>query len=567
MIKNSLKRYILFVLFCCCLLFMAIGQLSCHNSREQKIKELLEINRQSVQKLPKNTADEIGRMTDLIKKRHYKASDSTLMMLSDTVALLLRKQHAYSEIMNYIKKASPLITDVIIDEKIRRTTLIMLSTYECESNGDLGMFDRAIDRYFQLLQEANTHSLHEMQQLIYNNLGQIYNIQQRYAEALKMHKKSLEINKKYNHNFLYFNYNNIASCYRNLGQYEKAMEFRIMALHEIPDNQEEIAMHVKLNLVDDCTRMQEYSMATKNILAVKAYYEKSQNTKNLPITYQRYAAVLWKTGHVAEATAYYKKAYSMLKSCNYIDRQLIIASYIEFCHATGDKDTEIALLNYSLDLDNKSDLGITKRGMASRFYRDEMDKNDASTKYYKKVLKSYRICLVAILALMFIFVLLAFLNSRRGKKDLKKMINDREEMHTQLTKATMELQRVESLLQTTRNDLDEYQKFLVNATHKESIAELRKIRTKANLADSATMTNDSFVIANPTFFKKLLKEYPKLTTNDLKLCAMLRQGMTSKEIAAITGKEVRSVEVSRNRLRHKLNLTKEQDTVLFLMQF
>jgi len=57
------------------------------------------------------------------------------------------------------------------------------------------------------------------------------------------------------------------------------------------------------------------------------------------------------------------------------------------------------------------------------------------------------------------------------------------------------------------------------------------------------------------FYAKLRSLYPSLSPADEKLCAFLRLNMSSKEIAAITQQNVKSVEVARARLRKKLNLT------------
>ena len=53
--------------------------------------------------------------------------------------------------------------------------------------------------------------------------------------------------------------------------------------------------------------------------------------------------------------------------------------------------------------------------------------------------------------------------------------HDREKMHAELTKATMELQRTNSLLQTTKNDLTEFQKTFATKTHDEAVIELRHL--------------------------------------------------------------------------------------------
>lgn len=57
------------------------------------------------------------------------------------------------------------------------------------------------------------------------------------------------------------------------------------------------------------------------------------------------------------------------------------------------------------------------------------------------------------------------------------------------------------------------------------------------------------------FFKKLQTEFPNLTLSERRICAFLKLQMTTKEIAKITHQSIRSVEITRIRLRKKLNLT------------
>lgn len=64
----------------------------------------------------------------------------------------------------------------------------------------------------------------------------------------------------------------------------------------------------------------------------------------------------------------------------------------------------------------------------------------------------------------------------------------------------------------------------------------------------------NFDIVHKDFFSKLDEQFPELTLNDKMLCAYIKMGLTSKEIAPIQGISVRSVEVSRYRLRKKLEL-------------
>jgi DNA-binding NarL/FixJ family response regulator len=68
------------------------------------------------------------------------------------------------------------------------------------------------------------------------------------------------------------------------------------------------------------------------------------------------------------------------------------------------------------------------------------------------------------------------------------------------------------------------------------------------------------------FFKVLKESYPSLTPNDLRLCSYLRMNFNTKEIAQLLNITTRGVEVSRHRLRKKLNLSQEENLVEFLMK-
>ena len=48
--------------------------------------------------------------------------------------------------------------------------------------------------------------------------------------------------------------------------------------------------------------------------------------------------------------------------------------------------------------------------------------------------------------------------------------------------------------------------------------------------------------------------FPTLKKNDLKLCAYLKMGLSSKEIASLLNTNLRSIETARYRLRKKLGL-------------
>ncbi|MGV8826965.1 MAG: tetratricopeptide repeat protein [Breznakibacter sp.] len=69
------------------------------------------------------------------------------------------------------------------------------------------------------------------------------------------------------------------------------------------------------------------------------------------------------------------------------------------------------------------------------------------------------------------------------------------------------------------------------------------------------------------YYRKLKEQGPDLTPGELKICTFLKLNMSSKEISAITRQSVKSIEVTRTRIRKKMQLTNQEvNLVSFLME-
>jgi hypothetical protein len=67
-----------------------------------------------------------------------------------------------------------------------------------------------------------------------------------------------------------------------------------------------------------------------------------------------------------------------------------------------------------------------------------------------------------------------------------------------------------------------------------------------------------FVGIHANFFPDLLSTHPDLTNNERRLCAFLKIDLSTREIAKLTGQTIRAIELSRIRLRKKLQLTNSE---------
>lgn len=69
------------------------------------------------------------------------------------------------------------------------------------------------------------------------------------------------------------------------------------------------------------------------------------------------------------------------------------------------------------------------------------------------------------------------------------------------------------------------------------------------------------------FYKNLSRDYPDLTSSELRICAFLKLNMSTKDISAITYQSGSSIKVARWRIRQKFGLDKEASLVSFLSQY
>lgn len=76
-----------------------------------------------------------------------------------------------------------------------------------------------------------------------------------------------------------------------------------------------------------------------------------------------------------------------------------------------------------------------------------------------------------------------------------------------------------------------------------------------------------FEQAHAPFFKNLYEAHPDLSPSEARMCAYLIMNLSSKEIASISNKTIRSVESTRYRLYKKFNLPEGQSVITYLRQY
>ena len=159
-------------------------------------------------------------------------------------------------------------------------------------------------------------------------------------------------------------------------------------------------------------------------------------------------------------------------------------------------------------------------------------------------------------------------NQRLAQLEQVRLQSEYDDVVHQLKSKTLELankakenEDKNRLLLTLKDKID-----AIQSAQSTPIAGLRNLNKllDANLTADVNTFEIQMDELHQEFFKQLKGDYPELSVNDLRLCAYVKLGFSSKEIADILNIKPSSAYINRSRLRKKLNLASEDDLYTFL---
>ena len=149
-----------------------------------------------------------------------------------------------------------------------------------------------------------------------------------------------------------------------------------------------------------------------------------------------------------------------------------------------------------------------------------------------------------------------------NRRYLKDVIDNKEkELTSQVTLLAQMQQQVDELIQKTSKILSDNTTEQVKLKKIESLLKADHIHSLKNDFDVRLTSN------NEDFFSLLLHKYPDLSPAELKLCAYLRLNPSTKDLALITNRSMRTIESTRTNIRKKMNLTSQENLVTHLLSF
>jgi len=139
----------------------------------------------------------------------------------------------------------------------------------------------------------------------------------------------------------------------------------------------------------------------------------------------------------------------------------------------------------------------------------------------------------------------------------------------ELASSTMNLIRKNEILLDINQDLSKVSSE-INGKNDKSVLMKRIFKMQQNIKSNIEHDNnwkkfeENFDLVYENYLERLGVMFPALSVNDKKLCAYLKMGLCSKDIAPLLNISYRSVEMSRYRLRQKMNIDREVNLTEYL---
>lgn len=456
---------------------------------------------------------------------------------------------------------------------------------------------------------------------LYRSAGLTYKDQESYYMALNYFYKELELQEKLNRLEAFFVLNNIGGCYYLLGNRSKAKEFweKSLAGYEtylkknkhIIGNKEASLIYNNLavvekeegnyakalemlkefksqnillkdtlniimaheNLADVHIKLNEKNTAISEIHTGLFLAKKIKSSYDISSLYKKLGEIYLSRRKSADSALYYlKNAYDLSENHGFVDLKLTSAEHLVSLYESEEDYKEALYYLHTAKSLSEESIGNENTKRVSRLeseFNEKMKQNELI-----QLQKKREIYFILGIVLLLFLSSIAFLMFQLQKSKTQKraaenelLAKQLEEKNKKLTSNAIQIIQRNEIIESTHKELRQLKSQSDTSVNKILLSKIIGDLRNGTQAFNKNEFEKLFMETDGDFYKRLLQKYPKLTKNELRLCAFLRLNFSSKEISAVTHQSPHSIVVARSRLRKKLNLDKNQSLTNFLVQF
>ncbi|MAZ28185.1 MAG: hypothetical protein CL868_14060 [Cytophagaceae bacterium] len=408
-------------------------------------------------------------------------------------------------------------------------------------HGDMGNYNisneyyrKALKIYEALNQEEDVLTLNNLLAINYKNLKD-------YSKAIPVLKESIEAYRKFNRpNDEAGAYDNLGQLYVDMDSLDQALENFEKSLAISKENGERSLVGLNLRNIGDVYLKQGNAARALPLFqeALKISKETGTNKKMI-LDYKKLAAAHADLGH-------YKLAYE-----NHVN-------YHELNDSLIGKETEE---NFK-ELEAKYQ--TEKKEQQLELQKSQI--NLLEEKQQKGRLRNILLISVSIITLALLIAIYYALRQkiRRKEAEEEKLQNEIDYKKRELTAQAVQLAHKNEMLEKLKVQLNEL------SPKSNTSQDIQRLVNDIRI----DMANDAnwlqfksyFEEVHQNFYNQVKTKYPVLSQNDLRLIALLKMNLSSKEIANVLNVSPEGIKKSRYRLRKKLELDTEDSLEETIMQ-
>ena len=462
----------------------------------------------------------------------------------------------------------------------------------------------------------------EMLSRLYNRIGMTYYSLGIYDRAVDYVIRSIDLKEKDDLRGRAIGHNNLGAIYKDLGDLDKALEHYRMSLSCSGQRGDSLGMpHVLTNIGgiyagrgEADSALHFYRMSVKLSEAAGDGIQTARTKHNMAQIYidrgdlkaaescftdflalsrntsyrEGEAHALIGLGDIAsmreqpgKARKYYMQSLALADSIHLAQvRKTAHSSLSELAESTG--DLRDALYHYRMYTRIKDSLFTADRTrtiseMQTKYetrqkqqendlLKAENDLKDRRIKALYTVIGGFMILLAAIAAFIWQYRRISQARKLLAESEAARLQEKFDHQGRELASSALALSRNLTLINKLLEDL----RYLTPMINEEGLPVLMNISRNIRRLDSDAVWKEfemRFENVHAQFYKNLTMEYPSLTGNEMRLCAFLKLGMSTKEISAITFQSIRAIEAARLRLRKKMGVESGADLAAFLQKF
>lgn len=479
---------------------------------------------------------------------------------------------------------------------------------------DLKLFD-SVDKYNLILKKALPYLDSSRLKLIYytNNANSLKEQGNLFESAVNYHR-ALDLIQKDDSLTSFTLITNLSGIYYELNYPDKAKFYIDSAISMMPFKEWTVEALNHAGLV--YSKNKNFSLAKKCFLLAIGKSNAGDNQISLAQSYSNYANYNRKIKNFPEAFEYMLKSDAICQELgldfgiliNRINRAELYYDLSNFELAAKEmKAVSADLTNYSspkieidfYKLSYRINDAIGNKNQANSLYRTYVEKEtayfgdiprsilaewelesenlkitrDRSTFNLQKEQQSKEKYIIVLIAALLVFVTITILYARnrkfvlereKEKQDKQRIEFDLELKSKQLVSESLKNLNIQNTKEELRHQLDE----IIQEIPKTHHVKFDSLKRTLKLYKSSSILNEfetRFTGVYEAYYEKLKNLAPELTPNELRICALMRLNISTKEIALLTNRTIGTVDNTRSAIRKKLKLDEETNLQEFLL--